>query len=63
MSADNHCGQVTHEHGFDEVNPLAERRTRWDNSMNQMYRFSRGFDLERHVREVCLLYTSPSPRD
>ncbi len=29
MSADNHCGQVTHEHGFDEVNPLAERRTRW----------------------------------
>lgn len=29
MSTDNHCGQVKHEHGFDEVNPLAERRTRW----------------------------------
>ena len=29
MKEHNHCGQVTHEHGFDEVNPLAERRTRW----------------------------------
>ena len=29
MNEHNHCGQVTHEHGFDEVNPLAERRTRW----------------------------------
>jgi cation diffusion facilitator family transporter len=29
MNQHNHCGQVTHEHGFDEVNPLAERRTRW----------------------------------
>ena len=29
MSEHNHCGQVTHEHGFDEVDPLAERRTRW----------------------------------
>lgn len=29
MSEPNHCGQVGHEHGFDEVNPLAERRTRW----------------------------------
>lgn len=34
---------------------FAERRTRWDNSMNQMYRFSRGFDLERHVREIARL--------
>jgi cation diffusion facilitator family transporter len=29
MNEHNHCGQMTHEHGFDEVNPLAERRTRW----------------------------------
>lgn len=32
-----------------------DRHTRWDNSMNQMYRFNRGFDLERHVREVARL--------
>jgi cation diffusion facilitator family transporter len=29
MNEPSHCGQVRHEHGFDEVNPLAERRTRW----------------------------------
>ncbi|MGH8252534.1 MAG: CDF family Co(II)/Ni(II) efflux transporter DmeF [Steroidobacteraceae bacterium] len=29
MSEHNHCTQVTNEHGFDAVNPLAERRTRW----------------------------------
>jgi hypothetical protein len=32
-----------------------ERFTMWDNSMNQMYRFSRGFDRQRHIREIARL--------
>ncbi len=32
-----------------------ERFTMWDNSMNQMYRFSNGFDRARHIREIALL--------
>ena len=29
MSEHSHPGSGAHEHDFDEVNPLAERRTRW----------------------------------
>lgn len=32
-----------------------ERFTMWDNSMNQMYRFGRGFDRRRHFREIARL--------
>jgi hypothetical protein len=32
-----------------------ERFTMWDNSMNQMYRFSKGFDRTRHIREIARL--------
>lgn len=35
--------------------PVAERFTMWDNSMNQMYRFARGFDRRAHVREIARL--------
>lgn len=37
------------------VYSLEERFTMWDNSMNQMYRFSRGFDRRRHFREIARL--------
>jgi hypothetical protein len=32
-----------------------ERFTMWDNSLNQMHRFSRGFDRSRHIREIARL--------
>jgi hypothetical protein len=32
-----------------------ERFTMWDNSMNQMYRFSKDFDRRRHIREIARL--------
>lgn len=32
-----------------------ERFTMWDNSMNQMYRFGRGFDRRSHFREIARL--------
>jgi hypothetical protein len=32
-----------------------ERFTMWDNSMNQMYRFSKGFDRRSHTREIARL--------
>lgn len=35
--------------------PLRERFTMWDNSMNQMYRFARGFDRRAHLREIARL--------
>jgi hypothetical protein len=35
--------------------PVRERFTMWDNSMNQMYRFSRGFDRRAHFREIARL--------
>lgn len=35
--------------------PVRERFTMWDNSMNQMYRFSRGFDRRSHFREIARL--------
>lgn len=35
--------------------PVRERFTMWDNSMNQMYRFGRGFDRRQHVREIARL--------
>ncbi|MES2694071.1 MAG: hypothetical protein V4773_11405 [Verrucomicrobiota bacterium] len=34
---------------------ITERFTMWDNSMNQMYRFSRGFDRRAHIREIARL--------
>ena len=35
--------------------PVRERFTMWDNSMNQMYRFARGFDRHAHIREIARL--------
>ncbi|HTO02228.1 MAG TPA: hypothetical protein VL069_00940, partial [Opitutus sp.] len=35
--------------------PVSERFTMWDNSMNQMYRFGRGFDRRQHIREIARL--------
>lgn len=35
--------------------PVRERFTMWDNSMNQMYRFARGFDRRAHIREIARL--------
>lgn len=35
--------------------PVKHRFTMWDNSMNQMYRFSRGFDRRAHFREIARL--------
>lgn len=35
--------------------PVRERFTMWDNSMNQMYRFGRGFDRYSHFREIARL--------
>ncbi len=32
-----------------------ERFTMWDNSLNQWYRFSKGFDRRRHVRDIARL--------
>jgi hypothetical protein len=32
-----------------------DRFTMWDNSMNQMHRFSMGFDRNRHIREIARL--------
>ncbi len=32
-----------------------ERYTMWDNSLNQWYRFSLGFDRQRHVRDIARL--------
>jgi hypothetical protein len=32
-----------------------ERFTMWDNPLNQMYRFSKGFDRRRHIREYARL--------
>lgn len=34
---------------------LQERFTMWDNTMNQMYRFSRGFNRRQHFREIARL--------
>lgn len=34
---------------------LTERFTMWDNSMNQCYRFSKGFDRRSHFREIARL--------
>lgn len=34
---------------------FCERFTMWDNSMNQMYRLSRGFDRRSHFREIAKL--------
>lgn len=34
---------------------FVERFTMWDNTMNQMYRFSLGFDRSRHIRELARL--------
>jgi hypothetical protein len=34
---------------------FSDRFTMWDNTMNQMYRFSRGFDRTRHIRELARL--------
>jgi hypothetical protein len=34
---------------------IEERFTMWDNPMNQMYRFSQGFDRQRHIREIARL--------
>lgn len=34
---------------------FGERFTMWDNALNQWYRYSKGFDRERHVREVALI--------
>jgi hypothetical protein len=35
--------------------PVRQRFTMWDNSMNQMYRFGRGFDRRLHIREIARL--------
>lgn len=35
--------------------PVRDRFTMWDNSMNQMYRFARGFDRRSHLREIARL--------
>lgn len=35
--------------------PSEERFTMWDNTMNQMYRFARGFDRRSHFREIARL--------
>jgi hypothetical protein len=32
---------------------FAERFTMWDNPLNQMYAFSKGFDRRRHIREIA----------
>jgi len=32
-----------------------ERFTMWDNALNQWYRFSKGFDRRRHIREIARL--------
>lgn len=32
---------------------IRDRFTMWDNSMNQMYRFSEGFDRAQHLREIA----------
>ena len=32
-----------------------ERFTMWDNSLNQMHRFTKGFDRSRHIREIARL--------
>jgi hypothetical protein len=32
-----------------------ERFTMWDNTLNQFYRFSKGFDRQKHIREIALL--------
>ena len=34
---------------------FTERVTMWDNALNQMYRFSEGFDRRRHIREIARL--------
>jgi hypothetical protein len=34
---------------------FTERFTMWDNSMNQMYRFSKGFDRQSQMREIARL--------
>ena len=34
---------------------FAERYTMWDNSLNQWFRFSKGFDREAHVYEIARL--------
>ncbi|HEY3938598.1 MAG TPA: hypothetical protein VGL97_14275 [Bryobacteraceae bacterium] len=34
---------------------IEERFTMWDNSLNQMYRFSKGFDRQCHIREIARL--------
>jgi hypothetical protein len=34
---------------------LTDRLTMWDNTMNQMYRFSKGFDRRSHFREIARL--------
>lgn len=35
------------------VYAFEERYTMWDNPMNQMYRFSKGFDRRKHIREIA----------
>lgn len=37
------------------VYTITDRVTMWDNSMNQMYRFTRGFDRRAHIREIARL--------
>lgn len=37
------------------VYSFEERFTMWDNPMNQMFRFSKGFDRRRHIREIARL--------
>ncbi len=34
---------------------FTERFTMWDNALNQMYAFSKGFDRRRHIREIARL--------
>ena len=34
---------------------FSERFTMWDNGLNQLYRFSRGFDRRQHLRQIALL--------
>jgi len=34
---------------------FTDRFTMWDNTMNQMYRFSQGFDRAAHIRELARL--------
>ena len=48
------------EHPEQETNRFSvfefeERFTMWDNALNQWYRYSKGFDREKHIRQIALI--------